>query len=210
MLKNVRKIYLILVCCLLSGIVTSCVSLRVSQQASYKARPRAVQNNQRQALTRWQIQGAFSLQQPNTKPILANYSWQQTSAQRFTLQISAPLRAVVVTIRSTPTQATMTQSGHPTITAPSVSALAKQQLAGQLHIPLPISQLYWWLRALPAPGQSSIQYDAYGHITQIQQARWNIAYTHYRTVQHIDLPGMLRLQSGQLRIKLVIKKWYLD
>ena len=210
MLKTFRKIYLILMCCLLSGIVTSCVSLRVSQQASYKARPRAVQKNQRQALTRWQIQGAFSLQQPNSKPILANYSWQQTSAQRFALQISAPLRAMVVTIRATPTQASMTQSGHPTITAPSLAALAKQQLAGQLHIPLPINQLYWWLRALPAPGPHSIQYDKYGHITHIKQAGWSIAYSHYRIMQHIDLPGMLRLQSGQLRIKLVIKKWSLN
>ena len=139
------KILSNLACLLISLSLVGCVSLRVAQQTTYTRQSHQLQIAKRQAIQHWNIQGAFSIQQPGTKPILANYTWQQKSAKHFTLQISAPLRAVVVTIQATPQQATLTQAGKPQIKARTIALLIKQQLNAQLHIPLPIAQLYWWL-----------------------------------------------------------------
>lgn len=187
--------------------LTGCVNLHVAKQRSFQTRSLQQRTQQRRNIKQWHAQGAFSLQQPGLQPILANFQWQQFAMQHYQLQIAAPLRAVVVTLRATPGKVTLLQAGEPPRTANS----ARQLLRNTLNWDLPVADLYYWLRAVPVPQlKASYHSDSFGHITQLQQASWNITYQNYRTIHHVDLPGLIKLSNSRLRLKIAIKQWQLN
>lgn len=190
---------------LLCASLTGCISMRVGTQKHFQKQTNKQRLLQRKNITHWSIHGALSIQQPQKKPVLATYQWRQNGARHYQLKIAAPLNAVVISIIGKPGLITMTQSGQPTQTARSANALIQKQLGWRL----PISNLYYWLRALPAPGQSKTSYDPYGHITKIQQQAWTIRYSNYQTIGSIDLPRLLQLHLGRIKLKIVIKQWTL-
>ena len=76
---------------------------------------------------------------------------------------------------------------------------------------LPVTNLYFWVRGLPAPNSSaSTTFDPYHHLIELEQQGWQIQYERYTAIQGIDLPSKLRLKRGQLQVKIVISSWKLS
>ena len=73
---------------------------------------------------------------------------------------------------------------------------------------LPVKNLFYWVRGLPAPGPVQLTHrDSNGHLTELIQSGYKISYSNYTTVNQIDLPGKIQLQGHDVMIKLVIKRW---
>ena len=77
----------------------------------------------------------------------------------------------------------------------------------QLGWRLPLSNLFYWMRGLPAPGNYQADFDRYGHLTLLSQMGWQVHYANYVSVGSVDLPQILELTQAELYVKIVIKRW---
>lgn len=90
-----------------------------------------------------------------------------------------------------------------------VAASAEQLMEINFGWQVPVSNLLYWMRALPAPQQpiSAEQRDEHGYLSNLHQQGWTISYKQY---QHFDrwwLPAKLIARRGQLKVVIVIKHW---
>ena len=73
---------------------------------------------------------------------------------------------------------------------------------------LPLSDLQYWILALPAPaGTFDIERDGNGQISILWQHGWTVSYTRYATPAPDSLPLRLVLQREGLEIQLLIDEW---
>jgi outer membrane lipoprotein LolB len=166
---------------------------------SWKAR--SAELNRIQA---WTAHGSVSIQH-DAKTDIASVQWRQQQ-QDYQFALSGPLGFGRVEITGGPASITLQQSNKPPVSAATPELLMQNQLGW--HIP--ISHLYYWARGLPAPGMPSKKiFDAYHHLTQLQQEGWQIDYLEYMPVNGVDLPRTMQLSTDRLKIKLVIREWEL-
>ncbi|QLH41724.1 MAG: outer membrane lipoprotein LolB [Coxiellaceae bacterium] len=196
---KILRVSLILLTIILSGCAT--VSLPAPMAA-----PTTISKEQREAalysLENWSLTSALSLRQPQ-KALLASLVWQQ-QGQHYTQVISGPFNVGSVRIEGMPGQVTLWRSAKLKYTASSPEELMQKQLGWQL----PVSNMYYWVRGVAIPNvPATREYDNQGHLIGLNQAGWQIMYSDYKTIGNVDLPGKIELRSGQLQVKLVIKRW---
>ncbi len=192
---------------LLAGCALSaCVSMKLptTAQSPFKKQSFAQRRQSLKQITQWNIDGAFSFQQKGRAAIAA-YKWKQNE-NRYLLQVHSSLDIYSVKITGSPGHVTLWQSDHKHFTAQSPERLMQKRLGWSL----PISNLNYWIRGLPAPLKYTAKFDAYGHITQLQQDAWHITFSNYITVNNVDLPRTLRISSPNLKMKIVVKHWQLS
>ncbi len=161
---------------------------------------------QRQAqltqMTQWQVQGAVAIRteaQAQTASVALTQNQQQ-----FELQIFGPMGIGRNVLTGDPTQVTLQTGSGQTYHAQDAEALLQKQFGWTL----PVSNLYYWLRGLPAPQTAAqLQFDRYHHLIKLQQQDWSITYVRYVSDRGIDLPSKIIMQRLDLRVLLVINEW---
>jgi outer membrane lipoprotein LolB len=150
----------------------------------------------------WQIQGAMAAKN-KTKGWSATMNWVQSGPSAYQIRLMGPLGGGTVVINKSGGVITF-KDGAKT----STSSNADELLLKQTGIRLPVNNLYYWVRGLPAPGGvQSEQHDKYNHLVQLKQSGYTINFTKYTSVKGIDLPSMIRLDGNGVMIKVVIKNW---
>lgn len=150
---------------------------------------------------RWYMQGAVSFTIKD-KTQIGTFTWQQQRDQ-YRIQIAGPLNLAGATIQGGANNVALWKGGqwHYSSTAEN---LMKQQLGWYL----PVSNLYYWVRGIPAPGvPAEEKHDQFGHLTSLQQQGWSIVYKAYETRNNVDLPRTIYLNNQGLHAKMVIKDW---
>ncbi len=196
--------YLWMIPCL--SLLTGCVSLTLPSQshAPYHKKTWSERHKALASIRSWNIDGAFSIQQANAKPAIASYTWQQQGSA-YDIHISSSLDIDSANIAGRPGYVTLEQSHRRRYSARSPEQLMQKQLGWHL----PISNLFYWMRGLPAPGKYQARFDSYGHLVSLQQAGWQIRFSNYFPIANVALPRTLALVSPSLRVKIVIKHWKL-
>jgi outer membrane lipoprotein LolB len=199
--KMNRKYHLIAVvsCCLLSA----CASIAPSQAPINQKMSKTERSQQLSAITEWQLRGAISVTQPSHH-FQASVLWEESALNRYTLHFFGPLGVGSAKLSSTPYQTELV-----TVKGEKFEAATPEELLRvQLGITLPLSDLQYWVRALPAPAAPfKAHYDAYHHITQLDQEGWTIHYNSYLSEQHIDLPKKITLQHGEIKVVMAMSSW---
>jgi len=173
-------------------------------EPSYRKVLPAVRQTQLTTLNHWEIEGSFSLRQP-PQSVVANYEWLQ-QGDHYDLHIHSALNLVSIKIIGEPNEVHLWRSARHVVEAQNPEELMQAQLGWQL----PLSNLQYWIRGLPAPGLYKARYDAYGHLLTLKQAGWTIHYSKYLPHGHYDLPTMLKLTDDQWAAKISIKRWELE
>lgn len=133
----------------------------------------------------------------------ATMNWSQRGASSYQIRLMGPLGGGSVLISKSGGAVTF-QDGKKS----STSSNADELLAQQTGIRLPVNNLYYWVRGLPAPGGvQSEKHDKYNHLSQLKQNGYTIDFTKYTSVHGIDLPSMIRLEGNGVMVKVVIKSW---
>ncbi len=184
---------------LLSVALSACAPKHLSPPYHYVLP--AVRQTQLSALSDWDIQGSFSLQQPG-QSVVANYRWLQRG-EHYDLQIRSSLNWVSVVIEGDAHQVSLQRSATQTVWARTPEALMQAELGWQL----PISNLQYWIRGLPAPGPYEARYDAYGHLSELKQQGWIIQYEDYKVWKFGDMPSLLRFSNEAWKAKIRVKHW---
>lgn len=153
-------------------------------------------------ISSWDIKGAMSAKSKD-KGWSATMNWVQHGPSSYQLRLVGPLGGGAVLINKKGSTITF-QDGNKT----SSSTNADELLLKQTGIQLPVNNLYYWVRGLPAPGAvQSEQHDKYNHLVELKQSGYTINFTKYTSVHGIDLPSMIRLEGKGVSMKVVIKSW---
>lgn len=154
----------------------------------------------------WRIEGAMAVHN-DKQAQSANVTWIQKAQRRYKMYLSGPLGAGAMELSGRPDHVRLQTGDGKTHEATSPEAL----LASVQGWHLPVSNLYYWIRGVPAPGGGAVtQFDKVHHLTSLKQQGWTIQFTRYTAVRGIDLPSKLRLARGKLRIKMVVSQWQLS
>lgn len=189
------------IACLL---IAGCASFQPTPPPSQKTIPWETRKAALERIKNWDAKGSVSIQYKQ-KTDIASMNWHQEN-QHYNIALSGPLNFGSVEIVGAPGKVTFKQGNRPPVKAASPERLIAQQMGWQI----PVSNLYYWLRGIPAPGSDAkTQFDNTGRITHMTQQGWTIEYAEYMGVGAVDLPKKIYLTHPDLKIRLVIRQWNL-
>ncbi|KTD44238.1 lipoprotein insertase outer membrane protein LolB [Legionella parisiensis] len=175
-------------------------------KAMTEAQNKVMSVEQRKAKTAmvssFEIRGSMAAKNKN-KGWSAAMNWKQSGSGTYQIRLMGPLGAGTVLIDKKGNTITF-QDGPKKITSHSPDQL----LAEQTGIRLPVNNLYYWVRGLPAPGPVQAEkHDEYNHLVQLRQSGYTINFAKYTSVRGIDLPSMIRLEGNGVMVKVAIQNW---
>lgn len=192
-------------CLSLSAVIllTACAPPRpAAELPTNKVMPLEKRQTQTATISSWEIHGAMAAKN-KTKGWSATMNWLQTGPANYQIRLMGPLGGGAVLINRS--GSTITFQDGP---KKSTSTNADELLQKETGIRLPVNNLYYWVRGLPAPGAvQSEEHDQYNHLIQLRQSGYTIAFTKYTSVKGIDLPSMIRLEGNGMMVKVIIKSW---
>lgn len=164
-----------------------------------------LQQQNAQALQTWTLKGQVGIH-TQTQGSSFSFLWQQLPKQS-SLHFFGPLGLGNALLEQTPQNVNL-WVGNKRFTAQNPEALLQQQLGW----PLPVTNLYFWIRGIPAPNApASWQIDAQRHVLlSLSQQGWLIQYLHYQTVKNLLLPDKIYLARDNLQAKIIIHQWNLN
>lgn len=155
----------------------------------------------------WQASGVLSIQEPNTKPVLGDFYWQQTNLA-YRIVISSPLGLYHLEMTKSFGMVTLWKNGTRVFTAKTPDSIMRHAMGWSL----PISNLQYWIKGMPAPqscGKYFVMHDQYGHLTALKQDGWLLELSAYKNQDGLDLPQVIVLSRPGFVVKIVIQAWYL-
>lgn len=190
----------LLVTSLLTACVTPSLPPLVDEPASWEQHRDRVS-----ALREWEMRGKLGYRGPDASGS-AWLTWVQ-DAQHFDLTLTGPMGAGATRI-SGDAEAAVLSRGRDVSRASSASALTHEVLG----ISLPLEELLWWVRGLPAPdAPAATQLSESYLLASLQQAGWQLQFDRYTEIAGLHLPGRISgtgIDDYQgLRFTLVINHW---
>ena len=150
----------------------------------------------------WELSGAMAARN-KTKAFTASVNWLQRGSNSYQIRLSGPLGSGAILIEK--------QNGLVKFRDGPKSASSKnadELLQQQTGIRLPVNNLYYWVRGIPAPGPvQSAKRSATNQLLVLQQAGFTIEYPSYSKTGNSVLPSIIKLQGNGVAIKFVIKRW---
>lgn len=196
---KILKLFLV---ALLISTLAACATMPASQKAYNQKMPWKARSNQLTKIKKWTVKGAVAIKLPNQAES-AYLNWQQHN-KNYTLHLFGPLGMGAVNITGKPGNFILKNAEGQTFKAKSPESLIQQEMGWTL----PVSNLYYWVRGLPAPGvKANKQFDTYNHLIKLNQAGWQINYLQYTGINGVDLPSKLTLKNPTLLLKIVINRW---
>ena len=150
----------------------------------------------------WQINGKIGIRAPQDSGS-ATLFWLQRQ-DYYDIRLSGPRGGGAARLTGGPGDIVLEVSNRGRFRAESPEALLQEQL----RLDLPVSNLLWWIRGLPAPdSRSRITLDGQSHLAQLEQDGWKVEYQRYTEQNGYALPERLKLYGQDLEVTLVIKDW---
>lgn len=182
----------------LGVLLSACTQVPSTSQANNQAKAPTAS-----AWRSWQANGIVGFRDPK-QASSAHFQWQQHDARQFDLRLQGALGIGALAIHATNQGVSARTAQGKTLTASTPEALVAQQTGWRL----PVSYLYYWLRALPVPGVTIAgQTNANGHLTQLRQAGWTVVYQSYSQQGAALLPQRLVLTQPGLTVTVIVNQW---
>ncbi|MDF1795630.1 MAG: lipoprotein insertase outer membrane protein LolB [Coxiellaceae bacterium] len=202
----ISRLYTRPIIAILAGVVLSgCVSLTPptlsKQQTAYQKSAPLTREQKLRALKSWNISGAVSVKQPK-RSFIARYTWRQ-NGDRYNISIHSNLDIASVKLVGNRSRVTLSSSDGKVVTSNNLNNLMQQQLGWRL----PVNNLNYWIRSLPAPGSAKTQYNSLGQTQKIQQGAWTVTYNRYQRIKGVELPTLMNVSGHDLQLRLVVKQW---
>ncbi|MDN3638399.1 lipoprotein insertase outer membrane protein LolB [Simiduia curdlanivorans] len=159
-------------------------------------------------IERWSFNGKLGVKAPGESASVY-ITWHQQQ-QDYVIGLQGPLGQGSAKMSGTERGAVLEQDGE-RYQSDDAESLVFQRFGWQL----PVQQLKYWLRALPAPASADerqLERDEQGLLLSQQQAGWSLQYSQYHWVGEQALPGKIKAESAALgvRLILVINQWQLE
>lgn len=166
----------------------------------------------------WAFTGKIGVRVPKSIDSAVINRWQQQGSN-FTIDLSSAIFGLGATrIEGSPNRITITESGEEPVTSSRPEYLIRQHVGW----PLPIPQLRYWIKGIPAPSKTStdqvgkLRFNDKGQLSELNQSGWKIHYPRYTPLntkneshKEVHLPGKIVLQQAQVKITVIVNEWLL-
>jgi len=166
----------------------------------------ARQREQLQNLDSWELRGRVNVRYDNDSHT-PNINWLQQNVE-YHIRLWGTLNAGSTLIVGSPDYVTL-ENGGETRSANSPEELILQQLGYEL----PVSQLNYWIKGLPAPdSEFQLSFNELNQLTTIEQAEWTINLSDMRQYGPISLPRRVDLTRprNDIRLRFFRLNWTAD
>ena len=155
------------------------------------------------AQTKWRADGKLSINHRGKRQTVS-FQWQQ-HGDDYSIHMFGPFGQGSTWLRRTDNRVTLESAKYGKQQAKSAEALLTKHLGWQL----PIGQLVYWIRGIPAPQSRSNQALRHqnGALSQILQKDWRVDFVRHQTVRGWHLPEKIRLDYQDIQAIAVIKRW---
>jgi len=163
-----------------------------------------------QTIAQWEVNGKLGIRTADDSGS-ASLKWAQTEKD-YRINLSGPLGQKHIAITGTPHKVTLEESGRPPLSAQNAESLIKQAVGWTL----PVTQLAYWIRGVPAPREkiTSLQANELGLVAQLEQGGWTIQYSNYRNWdiegKQVAMPQKIIAQYHDVRLILAIRDWHMS
>ncbi len=203
--KYFSGLRILLVLCVF--ILVGCASRTVDsgRQVSGEEREQRWQRHQERLglIQAWDMTGRLNMKVPGQSGTMS-LDWQQQGDQ-YRLALDGPLGASIARISGGRQGVSVTASDE-TRYGPSPEMLLYSLTGWQF----PVSNLRYWVRGLPAPGNDArIRLNNLGYPDKIEQQGWVVAYQQYGLSGSQRLPVRLVVSRGDVRLSLIVSSWQL-
>jgi outer membrane lipoprotein LolB len=155
--------------------------------------------------THWSLKGKIGIFREK-KHASASLSWDQ-QGKNYRIYMAGPLGQGAVNIQGTEHKIDLEISGDGHYSAANPEALLMEHLGWSL----PVSDLHYWIKGLPAPNSPHTKHLNPQHqLASLFQDGWDITYKSYQRIGETVLPRKIVLEREHIRLTLVIKEWQLN
>lgn len=192
----------ILLAALLAAVLAGCAT--APPQVSQAERNRAFDSHAQRVggLEHWNLYARAAINTPDDSASVSLFWNQQASAYKITLR--APLGTGTVRITGDGRRVTLRTSDGREMTSTDAERLLRRE-TGYV---LPVTELRYWLRGIPAPNaEREMQLSARGYVESLRQSGWHMRYSDYRRIDGVALPGTIRAEGQGIELKLAVQQW---
>ena len=185
--------------------VGAMIALSGCQTTPQKATGGAQQEKHLYRLGQWEAEGKIAIQMADDRES-ASFKWMQDKAN-YTVHLFGPFGQGTTWLRRTSRGVILESAKTGTHKASSAETLMEDVLGWQV----PVSNLQFWLRGLPAnkPKPDNLERDPTGFVNLLQQEGWQVAYSRHEHFNGWWLPTRIRAEREDLKLTVVIKRWRL-
>lgn len=184
--------------------ITSCAITPSKQIQHTKKLSWDERKQQLNRLQTWQLNGKIAVQTA-AQAGSATLNWSENKGRYF-ITLAGPLGSHAIQLKGGSGAVTLINEKGQHLNARSAEVL----LAKQWGYHLPVSNMIYWIRGLPAPGLPHQEHlDQQARLMTLTQMGWFIQFQQYTTVNNIDLPEKMTISSQKLKSKIIIYSWQL-
>ncbi|MDX1490227.1 MAG: lipoprotein insertase outer membrane protein LolB [Pseudohongiellaceae bacterium] len=155
-------------------------------------------------LNNWEFTGRVGVRDDQDSQS-SRIRWRQ-HGNTFVINLWGTLNIGATEINGSENGITLKQEGEPTLFAESPEQLIYEQLGYEL----PVTQLNYWIKGVPAPASpSQLSFNEENALIGLQQLGWQIEYLAYTNFGAESLPTRIRIQKPPLRLDFVRLNWTL-
>ncbi|MCP5358413.1 MAG: outer membrane lipoprotein LolB [Pseudomonadales bacterium] len=157
------------------------------------------------ALTSWEFTGRIGVRDERESQS-SRIRWRQ-SKDDYIINLWGTLNAGATEITGRPGQVVLQQEGKSPLRAATPEDLVYEQLGYEL----PVSQLSYWIKGIPAPGSAGQpSFNEENHLVSLEQDGWHVQYMAYTRYTLESLPTRIRIEKPPLRLDFVRLDWTLQ
>lgn len=185
-----------------SALISACAAPRMDAPVNENWQAR---RNVLAAITTWEFTGRIGVRDEN-EAHSSRIRWRQQDEQ-YVINLWGTLNAGATEITGSPTLVTLQQEGKAVLMAATPEALVEEQLGYEL----PVSQLSYWIKGIPAPGSiAAPSFNEENHLITLLQDGWAVQYMAYTNYDTESLPTRIRIEKAPLRLDFVRLDWTLQ
>lgn len=156
-------------------------------------------------MNQWAFRGRASISHED-EGWQIDLAWRQQQ-DRFELHMAGPLGQGAAELTGDGERVLLSTSDGHQFEAATARELIRQKLGWDV----PVADLGYWVRGVPAPGAAHVlnQLDSLGRIVKMEQDGWTVEFQRYDRVGDVELPAKFTAHNTAWRFKLVIDSWTL-
>lgn len=186
----------------LSGILLSCagaVRMDAPVISEWDARKAVLES-----LSDWEFTGSINVRDAE-EAHSSRIRWRQNN-ELYRINLWGTFNIGATEVNGKPGEVRIDQEGE----EPIITDTPEQLLYDRIGYELPVTELNFWIKGIPAPGPSQeLSFADNQQLLSFVQAGWRVDYLGYTNFGQQTLPTRIRVQKPPLRLDLIRLNWTL-
>lgn len=157
-----------------------------------------------ESLSEWEFTGSINVRDAN-EAHSSRIRWRQIN-ELYRINLWGTFNIGATEINGRPGEVRIEQEGED----PIITETPEQLLYDRIGYELPVTELNFWIKGIPAPGASEeLSFADNQQLLGFVQAGWRVDYLGYTNFGQETLPTRIRVQKPPLRLDLIRLNWTL-